>query len=571
MKLRYRQRLFLYFSIVFTVFTIGIIIFQQTREKSYKTEALKEKLEVYTDIIKNKLGRSQETYANQLEDLHTVLPKDLRFTLISFQGKVLFDNVVSNFNSMGNHLSRFEIKRASRYGKGADIRTSKTNHHEYLYYAKKFDNDYIRVALPYDIKLQHFLTTDNIFIYFILAFFTAFLFIIHRVTFRFGKSIKKLRDFVLQPDKFELERLNFPNDELGEIGEKITDNYFRLKESKTTINLEKQKLLEHIQISEEGICFLSPYSEVEFNNGLFIQYINNLTDEPTSEATVILTDELFIDLQNFIFKKERSYFETHVRKNGKIFSIRANNFDDKSAEIILSDVTKLEKTKQLKQEMTGNIAHELRTPVTSIRGYLETILEQSSLTEDKKNHFIQQAYNQSMVLSEMIRDMSLIAKMEEATNLFALQDVNINQLLLKLKDDVSFNLKVKKCSFEWEIPQDVIIKGNINLVYSLFRNLTDNALRYAGENVMIHINVYNEDENFYYFSFYDTGVGIPEEHHLNRLFERFYRVNKGRTRESGGSGLGLSIVKNAIAFHKGKITVKNRKNGGLEFLFHLHK
>lgn len=561
MKLHYRQRLFLYFSIVFTAFTIGIVIFEQVREKSFRTNALEEKLDIYTDVINNKLVRNGETYANQMDDLHGVLPKDLRLTLIDHQGKVLFDNVVSDFSSMENHLNRLEIKRATQNGKGADIRASETTHQEYLYYAKRFGDTYIRVALPYNIQLQHFLKADNVFLYFILAFFTAFLFIIHIVTFRFGKSIKQLRDFVLQPDKYELKKLNFPNDELGEIGEKITDNYFRLKESKTIINLEKQKLLEHIQISEEGICFLSSDYKVEFYNGLFIQYINSLIDDPTSDPTAILTDRIFISLQNFIAEKSSSYFETQVSKHGKIFSIRANRFDDNSFEVILSDITKHEKTKQLKQEMTGNIAHELRTPITSIRGYLETILEQSSLEEDKKTHFIQQAYNQSLVLSEMIRDMSLIAKMEEAPNLFVLENVNLNQLLLKLKDDVSDNLKLRNCILEWELPQDVMIMGNAILLYSLFRNLTDNALRYAGENITIHISLYNEDDDFYYFLFYDTGVGIPEEHHLNRLFERFYRVNEGRTRESGGSGLGLSIVRNAVAFHKGKITVKNRKNG----------
>ncbi len=571
MKLNYRQRLFLYFSIVFTVFTIGIVIVERAREKSYKTQALEERLDVYTDVINDKLANSNKGFVNQIAELKQILPNDIRFTLIDDQGKVRFDNIVDNFSSMENHLDRLEIQRALTEGKGSEIRASETNHQDYLYYAKRFDDHFIRVALPYNIQLQHFLKADNAFLYFMIAFFAAFLLIIHLVTFRFGKSIKQLRDFVLQPDNYELQQLHFPNDELGEIGAKITDNYFHLKESKTAIHLEKQKLLQHIQISEEGICFLSSHNEVEFYNGLFIQYLNNLTDEPTSDAAVIVTDKLFINLQNFITEKRNSYFETNIHKHGKTFSVRANRFDDNSFEVILSDITKQEKTKQLKQEMTGNIAHELRTPITSIRGYLETILEQTSLTEEQRIHFTQQAFNQSLVLSEIITDMSLIAKIEEAPNSFVLDEVNLSQLLLKLKDDVSESLKLKHCTFESEIPSDLILKGNANLLYSLFRNLTDNALRYAGENVVIHVSLFNEDAEFYYFSLYDTGVGIPDEHHLNRLFERFYRVNEGRTRESGGSGLGLSIVRNAVAFHKGKITVKNRNSGGLEFLFQLHK
>lgn len=95
--------------------------------------------------------------------------------------------------------------------------------------------------------------------------------------------------------------------------------------------------------------------------------------------------------------------------------------------------------------------------------------------------------------------------------------------------------------------------------------------QYAGEGIEIRVSKYKEDKDFYYFSFYDTGIGIYDETHLTRLFERFYRINEGRTRDTGGTGLGLSIVKNAVAFHKGTITAKNRKEGGLEFLFQLHK
>jgi signal transduction histidine kinase len=243
-----------------------------------------------------------------------------------------------------------------------------------------------------------------------------------------------------------------------------------------------------------------------------------------------------------------------------------NIFEDKEFEVVLNNITRQEKTRLLKQEMTGNIAHELRTPVTSIRGYLETVLE-NSLDEEKKKHFITRAYQQTMVLSELIQDMSLITKMEEAPQSFKMENVNIHQLLQTLKTDLALSLQEKNIDMQWTIPDDLNVEGNQNLLYAIFRNLTDNVIRYAGENINIRISKYNEDKDFYYFLFYDTGAGIADESHLNRLFERFYRINEGRTRDSGGSGLGLSIVKNAVAFHKGTITVKNRKEGGLEFLF----
>lgn len=279
---------------------------------------------------------------------------------------------------------------------------------------------------------------------------------------------------------------------------------------------------------------------------------------------------MFGDLHKFIISRDVNYFESKIEKHGKVFSLKATIFDDNSFEVILTDITQQEKMQQLKQEMTGNIAHELRTPITSIRAYLETVLDQN-IPEDKKQYFTLKAYNQTITLSEMIKDMSLIAKIEEAPNTFELEEINFVELLEKLKDEVHEGLIKKNIKISWSIPDNLTIKGNSGLINAIFRNLIENVVRHAGENVELNISTFNEDNEYHYFSFYDTGVGIGNEKHLQRLFERFYRVHEGRARDTGGSGLGLSIVKNAVLFHKGRISAKNRKEGGLEFIFQLHK
>ena len=165
----------------------------------------------------------------------------------------------------------------------------------------------------------------------------------------------------------------------------------------------------------------------------------------------------------------------------------------------------------------------------------------------------------------------MITKIEEAPLSFKRKDVAFQSLFESLKEDFSDLLKEKNIELNWTIPADLTLKANRNLMYSIFRNLIDNSIRYGGESIQIQINMYKEDKDFYYFSFFDTGAGISDESYLNRLFERFYRINEGRTRDTGGTGLGLSIVKNAIGFHKGTIVARNRNEGGLEFLFQLHK
>src|SRR5690554_33168 len=567
MKLTFRQRLFLYVALLFIIVAVGIALFENSRERHFKTEALKEQLEIYTDVIQSQLTENNDFQIFSIDNVRNVFPPALRITILDLSGNVLFDNAVENAETLENHIGREEIIDARTTNTGSNIRLSESTDIKYLYFAKKYPSNYVRVALPYEIQVQQFIKADNLFLYFLLIIGGVSLFLIHRITTRFGASVKRLHNFAVQPSDTSI---NFGDDEIGIIGNKILENYKQIETHKKNLTLEKQKLLQHIQISEEGICFVSTSGKVEYHNGLFIQHLNQLTDEPKSEAAAILIDSTFQPLHEFLIHGEDNYFDTQINKHGKIFSLRAIIFEDKSFEIILTDISQQEKTQKLKQEITGNIAHELRTPITSIRAYLETVLDHE-LPDDKKEYFIRQAYTQTMTLSEMIKDISIISRVEEAPNSFDLEAVDIRHLLSNLKEEKATALAEKNMKMQWDLPEKCIVKGNLSLLNSIFRNLIENSIRYAGENVVINISVYKEDEKFYYFSFYDTGKGIQNETALNRIFERFYRVHEGRTRDTGGSGLGLSIVKNAVLFHKGMITAKNRKNAGLEFIFNLHK
>ena len=561
-KLSYRKKLFISFVVIFSLFSIGIFLFEYSREKQYKTDALTERLDAYTDVANAVLMQQ-----GSLNGANYIFPSNLRLTLIDLEGNVIYDNVMDDVSTMENHASRTEIMLARENGSGSNIRTSASNRHPYIYYAKHFNNNYIRVALPYNVQVRNLLKPDNIFIYYIVGLFVITLIIINFASGRFSDSIKKLKNFA---DTGE-HKTDFPDDELGEIGKKIAENYKQLSESKKTINFEREKLLQHVHSSEEGICFFAPDRSVEFYNGLFIHYLNIMIDEANSTPAAIFASPDFEKVNTFLSNhNEQNYFETKIEKQAKTFALRVNMFENNSFEIVINDITNREKTRLLKQEMTGNITHELRTPVAGIRACLETILDKN-LDAEKKQYFIEKAYNQSLVLSELIQDMSLLTKIEEAPQSFRAEPVNIPTMLAELKKEMEPFLQEKKMTMQWQLPDNLQIFGNRNLLYSIFRNLSDNAVRYAGSGSAINVNLYNEDKDFYYFSCFDTGAGIADARHLNRLFERFYRINEGRTRETGGSGLGLSIVKNAVLFHKGKIVAKNRAGGGLEFLFTIAK
>ena len=233
------------------------------------------------------------------------------------------------------------------------------------------------------------------------------------------------------------------------------------------------------------------------------------------------------------------------------------------------NVRTAKKNSMLKKQMTSNIAHELRTPVTSIRGYLETLLACPDLPQEKKQAFLERAYNQTLRLSELISDMSLISKIEEKSSNFAKAEIDLYDVACEVFDEFSEKIALKNVTVDNHIGQGAMLNANRTLVYSILRNLVENSLKYAGENVVIHLeSFYDASAKMHYVTYYDTGAGVPNEH-LERIFERFYRVSEGRTRDDGGSGLGLSIVRNAVDFHGGKIKVANREEGGLMFNFSL--
>jgi signal transduction histidine kinase len=377
-----------------------------------------------------------------------------------------------------------------------------------------------------------------------------------------------LRDFskILEIDGVVIPK--FSEDELGEICENIADslrkikeNEKRLKEDEKRLAREREKLLLHVQTSAEGVCFFNADRTVAFYNGLFFQHFNIISNHPLTIGKEISLDERF-----FIGE---DYYETQVSKQGCDFLLRINVFEDRSFEMILIDVTARENTRRLKQEMTGNIAHELRTPVTSIRGFLEILLN-NNVRRKKKQEYLQRAFSQTQVLSELMSDMSLLTKIDAKAQSLKMENLNILKIIKSVYEDTSVALEEKNIKFVCDVPEDIAILGNQNLLYSIFRNLTENVIRHAGSDVDIYIKMYEIKAGKAYFIFSDNGSGIEEEHHLSRLFERFYRVHDGRTRNTGGSGLGLSIVKNAVLFHGGTISVRRGKDDkGLEFLFSL--
>ena len=579
-RISFSRKLFLSVLSLFIVFALCFIAYQYQREKDYKVELLDMQLQDYNERLHMKLHDLDITWWDKTLNPYIAryVNQDLRVTIIDLRGRVLFDNFGDSLK-MENHIGRPEIQKALRDGKGYDVRRmSETTGVSYFYSATLYDKFIIRSALPYDLNLLRYLSADPHFIWFTIAVTLLLAFFFYRFTARLGKAINQLREFAKRADKNEPidTDTDFPHNELGEISEHIVQIYKRLRETKEALYIEREKLITHLQTSREGLgVFTKEKKEILVNN-LFIQYSNLISDSNLEETEDIFAISEFKSITDFIdkaskrFSNEEKRMSLNINKNGRVFIIECIIFQDRCFEISINDVTQEEEQVRLKRQLTQNIAHELKTPVSSIQGYLETIVSNENLPREKMQIFLERCYAQSNRLTRLLRDISVLTRMDEAANMIDMEKVDISLLVGNIVNEVALELEEKHIAVVNSLRPKIQLRGNYSLLYSIFRNLMDNAIAYAGAHIRINISCFREDENFYYFSFADTGVGVPPEH-LNRLFERFYRVDKGRSRKLGGTGLGLAIVKNAVLIHGGTISAKNNPGGGLEFIFTLAK
>ena len=228
-----------------------------------------------------------------------------------------------------------------------------------------------------------------------------------------------------------------------------------------------------------------------------------------------------------------------------------------------------EQHSQMRRELTQNIAHELKTPVASILGYTDTILESPGMDEATRHKFISRANAQARRLTALLQDISTLNKMDYASDRLQWERVDVSAMVADIVEESEQALAERQMTFRNYLPQDITIRGNWQLLYGVFRNLTDNAVSYAGEGTVIELSAEHQADGWH-FTFSDNGVGVAEAH-LPRIFERFYRVDRGRSRNMGGTGLGLAIVKNAVLLHGGHITACNNEGGGLRFDFMLEE
>lgn len=460
----------------------------------------------------------------------------LRLTIISAKdGKVLFDSSADSTVVLDNHLQRPEVVAALLGGVGEDIRRFSSTLGEEFFYVATYDKSYsylVRSAIPVaSLPVGEDIPTEYLFFCVAIVVIVFLVVIFYRVVRHMGSS-----------------------------------------------QFATQKLLTHLRIAQEGLAVFDTNGNLVIANNLFSKYCDLISAHHLSDISMLLEQPEFRAIEKFLESEKTAVtgkepcFSDKIEKDGRTYSRRCVRFVDGGFEISINDITQSEEQSRLKQQLTQNVAHEFKTPVSSIQGYLETIIQNypHNLKEEQLKHFLQRCYSQSNRLNSLVTDISQLNEMSESPQTVKKEVVDLSAMVESMLQEINNRLVAHGIKVNNGLPDKLFLVGDASLLYSVFRNLFDNAIAYAGDGSTIRLSCYRNDERFYYFSFSDNGTGVPEEH-LTRIFERFYRVDKGRSRKLGGTGLGLAIVKNAVVLHGGTISARRSHEGGLELVFTLQR
>lgn len=232
-------------------------------------------------------------------------------------------------------------------------------------------------------------------------------------------------------------------------------------------------------------------------------------------------------------------------------------------------INAIEEKVKITRQLTNNINHEIKTPVGIIRGYLESIIADPEMDTATRNRFLDRMLMNVERLTDLLNDVSTMTRLENGADMIAVEKIDMHDLVYLIESDLPANNLSGNLEFSFDIPFECNVSGNYNLIQGMICGLIRNAALHSG-GTEIGLRMISENKRFYVFSFYDNGNGVSSEH-IPHLFERFYRVDTGRSRKMGGTGLGLPIVKSTIISLGGTISVHNRSTGGLEFIFTLPK
>jgi len=566
--------------VLLSTIIVGIFVSRQVEEETL-TE-IEQSLSVRATLLR---GLALESFSSDSDKNVQQLVKKLgekthtRFTVIQSDGTVLADSE-EDPESMDNHAGRPEILAAQSHGQGTSTRFSKTIDTKMMYFALAVEGEgkllgYVRTSLPLsaiDERLSriHTLvligTSVSVFVALILGFFVAR---------GFAKPLTAMTAIAesISEGNYDQRVAVDRKDEIGSLAQTLNTMARSSRERLETIELENNKLLAILAGMVEGVVAVDKNETIIHLNEAARRILGISPDQDIHRRIWETTHS-----QEFcqIFSEALNE-ETEIRKKLKVVTsstnqlveVHASPFRDGSGELVgavavLHDVSELERLETIRQDFVANVSHELKTPITAIRGLVEMMIQDENMPMENQRSFLKKTMNQTIRLSNIVTDLLALSRLESAGMDLIREPIDLRdvvdgslQALLPVSED-------RNISIETEISKEPVeILGDREALFQSVNNLIDNAIKYNSKNGKIWLRLHEEGKNAV-MEVQDSGIGIePLEQH--RIFERFYRVDKARSTQAGGTGLGLSIVKHTVLAHGGQLSVESIPGSGSTF------
>lgn len=555
-----------YLVIIFTLSTL-IIIFPDELIKNFYIKQLsinlKKSIVLFSPQVLNLLGNKNYT---ELDKLAKSLGKEtkIRITVIDTDGVVLGDSE-SDPKEMENHKNRPEVISALHNGYGESIRYNSTVSAERLYVAVplkvgKEIMGIIRMSLFLDEvdifykKLRRKIIISSV-IFALISFFVVLF-----LSGRFIKSLTLLAEAAhrLALGDYDMKVLFKKNDELKDLAESFNFMSSQIKSNFEELKKQKAELDAIVNSISEGLIVINKDGKIILSNKSFKKISGVKKTEGKILHEVLRSLELNDAFNTFLKDRKPSTAEFKYGEN--FYACNFTSVNNEFFVIIIHDISEFKRLEKIKRDFVSNISHELRTPLTAIKGFAETIEDR---VDETNKSYLEIIRRNTERLINIVSDLLALSELEDKWTNLQIEKVNLKELIDSVSKLFEKQLNEKALYFKVNLTNNAsTIMGDYFKLEQLLINLIDNAIKYT-EHGGITIDVKMEDKNIK-IVIEDTGIGIPEEH-LSRIFERFYVVDKSRSRRSGGTGLGLSIVKHIVLLHNGSINVESTPGKGTRF------
>ncbi|GIP20946.1 two-component system histidine kinase PnpS [Paenibacillus sp. J22TS3] len=511
-----------------------------------------------------------------------------RVTFINLDGTVIGDSE-SDPSKMENHSSREEIKLAKQTGQiGTAIRFSSTIHEDMLYVAKHVAaeqggfNGYIRLAMSLETVSEGLHKGWTLMIGGLIVLFLAAALTSYRVATGLTRPLEKITTVAHRISKLDYDaRVQLERkDEIGQLGEAINAMADSLQQQLKRIR-DNEDLLQSVLSNMTGGILM-------VDTGDRIALVNKEAERILRLKDTAILGRLYHEIKRSYeltrFMDEGISRKEYMKEERTIYDPEEKilHFDSvpmfeddgsyRGTLFLLQDVTEIRKLEVMRSEFVANVSHELKTPIAAVKGFAETLLGGGVQDEETKRSFLQIIYDEGDRLNRLIGDILELSKIESRRVPLEYSPVHVQSLLGSIFEVLRSSAAKKSITMKLEVPDELFMEADEDRLRQIFMNLLSNAISYTLDGGRVKVTVESicekDEEEKVRFTISDTGIGIPKKD-LPRIFERFYRVDKARSRSSGGTGLGLSIVKHLVELHEGTIRVDSKVGEGTTFILDL--